>query len=195
MVIKVKAMRPELTGDFFRFFDEVAFADHPEWGCSCYCCFFHAASEAEWNARSAAENKESARQLIATGQLSGLLAYADGTPAGWCHFERKDSLPGLAVFYPQVLDEPGSGAPCDIAAIVCFTIAQGFRGQGLAGRLLDAACQELASQGFRKAEAYPMLADTSEEGNYHGPLSMYQSHGFTTVRTAGNMAIVQKTLS
>ena len=33
------------------------------------------------------------------------------------------------------------------AAIVCFTVAQGWRGQGMATKLLEAALKDLAAQG------------------------------------------------
>ena len=80
MDIQIKKMSPALVEDFFRFFDEIAFADHPEWGCDCYCCFYHAASAQEWEARTGAQNKVQAREMILAGRLTGLLAYADGLP-------------------------------------------------------------------------------------------------------------------
>lgn len=40
MNIEIKKLTPELVDDFFRFFEHIAFPDHPEWGCGCYCCFF-----------------------------------------------------------------------------------------------------------------------------------------------------------
>lgn len=189
MDVFVEKLTPDRVDDFFRFFDEIAFADHPEWGCECYCCFFHAASKQEWKDRTVAENKVIARQMILSGRMQGLLAYVDDKPVGWCHYDRKDSLPGLAVFYPQVI-----GANGPVAAIVCFTIAQGYRGKGIASRLLDTACQDLASQGYPVVEAYPFLANTSDEENYHGPLAMYLSHGFTQTKEIDDLSIVRKML-
>jgi len=189
MEVHVEKLTPGRVDDFFQFFDEIAFTDHPEWGCECYCCFFHAASEQEWKDRTVEENKVIARQMILSGRMQGLMAYADDKPVGWCHYDRKDSLPGLAVFYPKVI---GDNEP--IAAIVCFTIAQGYRGQGIASRLLDEACLDLANQGCSVVEAYPFHSNTSDEENYHGPMSMYLSHGFVQVKDIDGMAIVQRML-
>jgi len=130
--------------------------------------------------------------MIISGRMQGLLSYVDGKPVGWCHYDRKDSLPGLAVFYPKVIGDELDETK--VAAIVCFTIAQGYRGKGIASRLLHEACLDLASQGYSVAEAYPFLSNTSDEENYHGPISMYLSHGFVQINAFDNLAIVQKSL-
>jgi len=178
-----------MTEDYFRFFDEIAFADHPEWGCECYCCFFHAASEKEWEESTAAQRKALARDLIFAGRLQGLLAYAEDKPVAWCHYEQKNRLPGLKAFYPEWVGDDET-----TAAIVCFTVAQGFRKQGIAGKLLDTACQDLAAQGYSFVEAYPFTSSDSDEHNYHGPLSMYVSHGFAIYKECKESTVVRKAL-
>ncbi|MEI8199141.1 MAG: GNAT family N-acetyltransferase [Eubacteriales bacterium] len=199
MEIHIKKMTPALVEDYFKFFDEIAFADHPEWGCDCYCCFYHAVSADEWEAQTGAQNKARAREMILAGKLTGLLAYADGLPVAWCHYEKKDLLPGIRTFYPEFLDD-GIGIAADIdtatgkstAAIVCFTVAQGYRQKGIASRMLDFACRELAQTGTAIIEAYPTKASDSDEHNYHGPLSMYLSHGFTVYKELEGNTIVRK---
>ena len=238
MDIQIRKMTPALVEDYFKFFDEIAFADHPEWGCGCYCCFYHAPSAKEWEARTGAQNKAQAREMILADQLTGLLAYVDGLPVAWCHYAQKDRLPGIAVFYPEFISKSGpeflsendannelgepqtTAASADttapssgdaktgksaasgsdtssgssIAAIVCFTVAQGYRQQGIAGQMIDFACHELAEAGMAIVEAYPMTASGSDEHNYHGPLSMYLSHGFTVYRELEGNTIVRKVL-
>jgi ribosomal protein S18 acetylase RimI-like enzyme len=191
MEIVIEKMTPERCGDFFDFFEKIAFADHPEWGCDCYCCFFHAASRKEWHAREAAENREIARQMIMNGKLRGLLAYAGGVPAGWCHYDRKADLPGLKAFYPKVFSKDD---PNQAGAIVCFTVAQGYRGKGVASRLLEAACKELSELGLDVAEAYPGRNARTNEEHYHGPLDMYLAQGFSIIREAGTQWVVRKEL-
>ncbi len=191
MVLEIKPLTPDRVDDFFRFFEQIAFAEHPEWGCECYCCFYHATSEQEWKERTAAQNRDIARQMILAGHMSGLLAYADGLPVGWCHYDGKPNLPGLSVFTPAAMT---IGQP-DAGAIVCFTIAQGYRNRGIAGRLLDAACADLAARGYRTAEAYPRPADcTSVEENYHGPLAMFLNRGFVPTSSGDSQVIVRKDL-
>lgn len=190
MNITIKKLEPALIDDYFRFFEQIAFADHPEWGCECYCCFFHATDAAEWKARSVTDNRAVAQAMIMTGRLQGMLAYADDIPVAWCHYDRKENLPGLNVFYPELVEDNPDQAK--IASIVCFTVAQGYRGLGLAGRLLRAACDDLAEQGCSIIEAYPRTAESSVEEHYHGPLPLYLNQGFTVLRQLANQAIVQK---
>lgn len=194
MDLTIRKLTPAQVEDFFDFFDRIAFADHPEWGCECYCCFYHAASAREWQDRTAAENQALARKMILAGSMQGLLAYANGRPVGWCHYDSKDSLPGLPVFSPAVMDPEPAGNSAAIGAIVCFTIAQGYRNQGIAGLLLDAACADLAAQGYGSAEAYPRRNCDSVEENYHGPLGMFLSRGFAIIREGGRQAVVRKAL-
>lgn len=175
--------------DFFTFFDRVAFRDHPEWGCGCYCRFFHACDRVAWDARTPQENAAEARQAIQRGEMRGLLAYDGALPIGWCHFDRMANLPGLRAFYPAL----ASDAP-DCGAIVCFTVAQGYRRQGVAERLLIAALEALRQMGVPRVEAYPMQGGEDPEHQYHGPLLLYRKHGFTPVRQADGMVMVERTL-
>ena len=77
---------------------------------------------------------------------------------------------------------------------MCFTVAQGFRGKGIASRLLAAACDELKARGFQFAEAYPKKECLSDEENYHGRLSMYLKQGFTVYKELDEQTIVRKPL-
>lgn len=174
MEIIVSPLTPERAEDFITFFDHVAFQDHPEWGCGCYCCFFHYSDHALWDARSPEQNRAQARQLIGENRLRGLLAYDGKTPVGWCHYDLQKNLPGVRAFYPQLSEDDPDGGE-----IVCFTIAQGWRGRGVATRLLTAALADLAACGVKTVNAYPVLEDASEEHNYTGPLRLYQKAGFT----------------
>ncbi len=221
MDIQIKPMTPARVDDYFKFFDEIAFADHPEWGCECYCCFFHVDSKTDWEARTGVENKAIARELILAGRFTGLLAYADDQPVAWCHYEKKSALPGISVFYPQFLepekasDETGSASEAEavsedaseddsedepvaaseagnIAAIVCFTVAQAWRRKGIAGQMLDITCSDLAGKGYTIAEAYPGKTSESDEHNYHGPLSLYLAHGFEVYREFDENTVVRK---
>jgi ribosomal protein S18 acetylase RimI-like enzyme len=192
MAITIRQLTPERSDDFFRFFEQIAFADHLEWGRECYCCFFHATSKAAWETCTSADNRALAAQMIRDGELRGLLAYVGDVPVGWCHYDRKSALPGLGVFYPELA---AAGDPLQTGAIVCITVAQGYRGQGIARQLLAAACNELTELGCPVAEAYPLLQDSSAEENYHGTLGMYLSQGFVQTATVAGQAIVRKTLA
>jgi len=185
--LELKLLTPSLSDDFFRFFEEIAFADHPEWGCGCYCCFFHATDREVFEKQTATDKREIAREMIAASRMQGLLAYLDEKPVGWCHFDGLKNLPGAVLFYPEYAsaDERGS-------AVVCFTIAQGYRGRGIAAALLEKAVETLKAQGYDYVEAYPQVKDTSQEHNYLGPLSMYKAQGFAVVKETEDQATVRK---
>ncbi len=187
--IQIKPLTPRRAEDFFTFFEQVAFADHPEWGCDCFCCFFHAISREAWETATREANRLAARRMIEQGQMRGLLAYAGETPVGWCHFDRLANLPGAPVFYPELASKDGESA-----AIVCFTVAQGWRGQGIAAALLKKALEDLKASGVKRVEAYPVLNDDSQEHNYLGPMRLYESAGFVQVKQTEHHALVEKTL-
>ncbi len=78
------------------------------------------------------------------------------------------------------------GEPTDdaeqLGAIVCFLVEPSHRGQGVARRLLDAACEGLRAQGLKVVEANPRTGSKSAAENHFGPLSMYLAAGFSLHR-------------
>ena len=186
--IEIRALRPELSGDFLRFFDRDAFMDNPDWS-GCYCLFYQYSGN-DWEAATAEQNRAAKEQLIARGEAHGYLAYLGGDPVGWCHAAPRATLPGLDRVPEFRCDED----PARIGAIVCFTVAAPYRGQGLARRLLGAACDGLREDGFAVAEAYPARLSRSDARDYHGRLGMYLDAGFALHREGEHFAIVRKAL-
>ncbi len=187
---EIRKLTPALVDDFLTFFDRDAFMDNPIWA-SCYCLFYQFAGTAdEWERRSGAENRRDKADLVRRGEAQGYLAYVDGRPAAWCHAAPRATLPGL--------DRSEELRTADdvsrIGSIVCFVVAAPYRKQGLAARLLDAACDGLREQGAEIAEAYPARVPESDAQAYHGPLKMYEAAGFTPHRDAGHFVIVHNTL-
>lgn len=189
MPFEIRPLTPRRADDFFTFFELIAFAEHPEWGCDCFCRYFHATSREAWDACTYETNKAAARKMIVNGRMRGLLAYDGDKPVGWCHYDVLKNLPGARVFYGDL-----ASSDDERAAVVCFTIAQGYRNRGIAAALLDHALKDLAALGCKQVEAYPVLQNDSQEHNYHGPLSMYLKAGFTVVRQTETLALVEKAL-
>jgi GNAT superfamily N-acetyltransferase len=186
--IEVRALTSELSGDFLTFFDRDAFMDNPDWS-GCYCLFYQYRGD-DWETATAEQNRAAKEELIARGEAHGYLAYLDGAPVGWCHAAPRATLPGL----DRVPEFRCDDDPARIGAIVCFNVAAPYRGQGLAKRLLDAACEGLRAQGFATAEAYPAKIDRSAARDYHGRLNMYLDAGFVLHRDAEQFVIVRKAL-
>jgi GNAT superfamily N-acetyltransferase len=187
----IRPLTPALADDYLRFFDRDGFTDNPIWA-TCYCMFGHCTA-AEWDTtpeRTARQNRADKAALIRRGEAHGHLAYDAGRVIGWCHSAARTSLPVLATREQFAIDED----PSPIGSIFCFVIAPPYRRQGVARRLLDAACDGLRAQGLTVAEAYPHAGASSDAFAYHGPLSMYLDAGFAVHREGGRNTIVRKRL-
>lgn len=182
--VSIRELSPDLLDDYLSFFDRNAFADNPRWA-SCYCYFNHAPhDQKEWTKRTTEENRAAVCNLIRGGEMGGYLAHVDGRPVGWCNAGPRSRLTTL----PKEIDPHEKG----IGAVTCFVIAKPFRGQGIARRLLDSACEGLGRKGLEIVEAYPRQNARDAASNYHGPVSMYLAAGFEMVRELGDISIVRK---
>lgn len=185
----IKALKPELIDDFLFFFDEVAFTDNPNWA-KCYCHFYHFEGTPEqFQETTAEENRKASKSLINSNNMYGFLAYKDGKPIAWCNANIKEKF-SKSMLGERIMNTSGE----KMASIVCFLIAPGHRRQGLAKLLLQTACSEFKSKKFEIIEAYPRKGDLTEAMHYHGPLSLYMSHGFNIYEEFEDFYIVRKSL-
>lgn len=189
--LSIRSLSPELLDDYLTFFDRDAFCDNPEWQ-SCYCAYYHVYSpekDQEWEARTGADNRATVRDLIRSSGMSGYLAYAGGKVVGWCHAAPRETLPLLPGIVGVPIGEAGG-----VGAIVCFVVAKSHRRQGIARRLLDAACEGFRAMGLAYAEAYTYTGRETDAGNCYGPLDMYLAAGFQPVQTHDTLVVVRKQL-
>jgi len=92
------------------------------------------------------------RERVLGGTPVGLLAYRGDHPVAWCSVAPKATFERL-----------GKGVGDDIDAvwsITCFFVPRAERGQGLVGRLIDAAIDAARQHGARAVEAYPVDVDS-----------------------------------
>ena len=68
------------------------------------------------------------------------------------------------------------------------------RRKGIARKLLKEALVKLKERGIRWVEAYPRLGELSDAHHYHGPLSLYESEGFSVAKELKDMVVVVKEL-
>lgn len=188
---EIRPLTPEGLADYLAFFDRDAFVDGNEDWAGCYCYFYHtpADSAEAWRADCASgANRAGVAALIGAGKMSGYLAYDATRVVGWCHAAPRSTLPNL----PHVLGismDPDEA----VGSIVCFNIAGPYRRQGLARRLLAAACDGFARQGLRVVEAYPARR-SADARHYHGPLAIYEEAGFIRVRELDHYYLMRKPL-
>lgn len=181
-LIVVKELSPSLIDDWLLFFDQIAFADNPDWS-DCYCSLYHFAN------RSKDETRRTASDQIEEGRIHGFLAYDNGKPVGWCNASNRNSYPIL-----HHLLGPGPDTYEKVGSVVCFVVGASHRGKGVASQLLNAACNKFAQDGLRYAEAYPVKKPPSTAWDFPGPLSMYVKNGFSTHRDADWYLVVRKLL-
>ena len=188
--IVIRRLVPSLLDDWLAYFDHDAFADNADWA-GCYCGWFHADHDAgDFDLRTAEENRATSIELIRAGALRGYLAYVDGHPGGWCQAAPRVYIPNIAK------DEDLAVADAEeVGSIVCFNVAHAFRRQGVAAKLLEAACAGFREEGLRTAEAYPRPAATGDAANYHGPLALYLRAGFRPYRELEDVVIVRRELA
>lgn len=188
--IVVQRLAPALLDDWLDYFDNDAFADNPDWS-GCYCRHFHFDHSAEdWSSTTSEENRCASIELIRTGRLKGYLAYAEGRPIGWCQAAPRVEIPKIANDPELAVDDAD-----EVGSVVCFLVAATCRGQGVAARLLEEACDGFRAEGLGIAEAYPVKGATGDAHNYHGPLAMYLAAGFETYRQLGDVLMVRRRLA
>ena len=180
-----RSLDPSRLGDYLDFFEHRAFTDNPRWA-GCYCYFpLHDPQTKRWQTRMAAENRTSATEGIAAGQLNGVLAYGGDEVVGWCNA-------GPWSQFPMLRDVP-EPHPAITGAILCFIVAPGWRGQGVARGLLATACEGLRARGMTAVRARAVRS-TDTAKNHFGPLAMYLAAGFEVTKDADGDVFVRKTL-
>jgi GNAT superfamily N-acetyltransferase len=94
---------------------------------------------------------------------SGLVAYLDGEPVGWCAVEPRPAFTGLL----RNNRVPWEGRAEDktddtVWAITCVFARAGFRGRGVAYALARAAVDFARERGARALEAYPLITQPDQ---------------------------------
>jgi GNAT superfamily N-acetyltransferase len=149
----------------------------PRGACAGCWCMYWKLRRKEFEAGKGEGNRLAQKEIIAGGQVPGLLAYADGIPAGWAAVEPRDHYP--------VLNNSRILAPLDdraVWSVTCFFIARGYRGQGLTVALLRAAVEYVAARGGVMVEGYPVEPEQGQKAVpafvYTGLASAFKQAGF-----------------
>lgn len=116
----------------------------------------------QWGSVPLAERAERLREQTGCGNAgapstSGLVAYLDDEPVGWCAIEPR-------TFYPRLLRArvPWTGRQEDrtddsVWAVTCFVTRKGFRLRGITYALARATIGFARDRGARAVEGYPMI--------------------------------------
>ncbi len=117
---------------------------------------------------------------------SGLVAYLEAEPVGWCAVEPRTAYAGLL----RVYKVPWQGRTEDKAddsvwAVTCVFTRAGYRRRGIGYALVRAAADHARSRGARAVEGYPMITEPGKDiiwNEMHvGSRSMFAEAGFAEV--------------
>jgi len=115
----------------------------------CWCMWWRLTRK-EYDRQKGAGNKKAMKKIILSGDIPGILAYADNQPIAWCSVAPRDKFPSLdrSRVLKRVDDLP-------VWSIVCFYIARDYRHKGLSVRLLKEAKKYCKARNVEILEGYP----------------------------------------
>ncbi len=189
MQITIRRLTSDMAEDYLWYFDTAAFTDHDEWS-ACYCLESPLSKEENESLTEKSLRRERAKQLIESGIMQGYLLYDGSKPVGWCNAGDKSG-------YEPLMTNADYHTPAScgetIKSVYCFEIAPGYRGKGIAHLLLTRIIDDARKEGCSCVEGYP-FSDRTLEYQFHGPIRLYEAHGFRMIAEKGRFCIMQKKL-
>jgi len=151
----------------------------PRGACGGCWCLWWRLKHSQFEKQKGEENKRALKRIVDSGEVPGLLAYADGHPVGWCSVAPREAFPrlGRSRILKRVDDRP-------VWSAVCFFVDKQFRRKGVAVRLLEAAVEHAKKHGAKTVEGYPVeprKASTPDAFAFTGLASAFRKAGFVEV--------------
>lgn len=130
-----------------------------------------------------------------SNETSGLVAYLDGEPVGWCAVEPRTAYSGLLRNSNQTAWQGRDEDRTDrsVWAITCVITRAGFRRGGVSRTLVRAAVDFARERGASALEGYPMTTtDALAEELHVGTINAFTAAGFAEVsRPSVRRAVVR----
>lgn len=154
----------------------------------CWCMFWRVsrARFAEQCRNGGAENKAAFHEVVAGGEVPGLLAYAHGKPVGWCAVAPREVYATLehSTTLKRIDDKP-------VWAITCFFVEHGWRRKAVYIALIIAAIDHVRGLGGTILEAYPTLYEPGMKAPLNAPVyrglsAAFRITGFVEVERLDN---------
>ena len=159
-------------------------AEHGKFG---YCsCMRWRMSSSQLRNSSKSERAEALNSRVCSGEATGVLAYHDGQPIGWCSVAPRSAYSALERYraLPRIDDEP-------VWSVVCSFVDRHHRRKGLTLQLLMAAVDYATSEGARIVEGYPVEPDAPSY-TYMGSTDTFRRAGFEDVTPEGQKRTVMR---
>ncbi len=116
----------------------------------CWCMLWRLGRR-QFESQKGEKNRLAMRELIASGTVTGLLAYIGEEAIGWCALAPRDQYPALE---RSRIMKPVDDQPC--WSVACLFVHKNYRKQSVATQLLAAAARYAASRGAAILEGYPV---------------------------------------
>ena len=157
---------------------------------SCWCAWWRLPAS-EYGRSPVADRRALMADRATRTPAPGLIAYADGVPAGWVALAPRGEYPRIprstVITYEDV---PGCWA------VTCFYVHPDHRGRGLLRPLLAGAVEHARAHGAQHLEAYPVEPGPgqSDSGLFRGPLDLFLWAGFVEVGRRRGRPTVRRAL-
>ena len=145
------------------------------------------------------DNRAALQLEVSTASVApGVIAYVDGTPAGWTRVMPRRDVPGVLAnraLRRVLADDNGAWW------VTCFAVQQRFRNIGVSRALLDAAVAHASDHGATAVEGHPVDADalkaerTSGSALFTGTMRLFVAAGFSEIgRTYPSRPVMRRQL-
>ncbi len=161
----------------------------------CWCMAWRLPTK-EWEARKGAGNKRAFKRLVRSGQATGVLAFVDGEPVGWCSVGPRADFRGLETKRSLATDWDQA-----TWSVTCFFLRKDWRGKEVGTKLLERAVKLARECGARRVEGYPVVPTKGFGHKMPGAFAwtglpqMFERKGFRKLaKTPGKRPIYVKRL-
>jgi GNAT superfamily N-acetyltransferase len=151
----------------------------PKGACGGCWCMYWRLSRQEFEDQKGEINRLALRTLVEKGAPTGILAYVEDKPVGWCALAPREHFPTLG--RSRILRPVDD---VDVWSINCFYISRPFRKQGITIALIEAAVAYAHHEGAAVIEAYPVEPKGDKVPDvfvYTGLFSAFLQAGFKEV--------------
>lgn len=194
MNITIRRLDRKLTNQYLDFFDNRAFSDGNPNG-PCYCTSPNQTQDEiktmviEFKKNGVKDIvRKYAVKMLNQGKIHGYLAFDGDTSIGWCNAADIETYTG---FVPDFARQITCGKT---VAIVCFEIAPGYRGKGIASALINRVCDDAKKAGYIAVEGYAQVKDLRDEFDFTGPVRLFSKAGFNEVARQNGQIVMRKVL-
>ena len=165
----------------------------------CWCMWWRL-TRSEFERQKGSKNKAALKKIVKSGQVPGILAYANGKPIAWCSVGPRETYPALerSRTLKRIVENPAlrisqggeqsrtteGGDDKPIWSIVCLFVAKPFRNKGVSVKIIRAAVDYAKKKGAKIVEGYPKEPKKGRWPDafiWTGHVSAFQKAGFVEV--------------